>query len=62
MYMHLRGQTGFSPYCSKLGNLPTYLFESNHSDDVLHLEDTLRDVNGLCDPISQAAVHEMRAN
>jgi hypothetical protein len=36
--------------------------ESNHSDDVVHLDDTLRVVNGLCKDISQAAVREMRAN
>jgi hypothetical protein len=37
-------------------------FESNHSDDVVHLEDTLKVVNGLLKDISPADVHEMRAN
>ena len=36
--------------------------ETIHSDDQVHLEETLRIVNGLCEDVSQAAVHEMMAN
>ena len=36
--------------------------KTNHSDDLVHLEATRRVVNGLCNDVFQAAVHEMMAN
>jgi hypothetical protein len=37
-------------------------FKSNHSDEVVRLEETLRVVIDLCEDISPAAVHEMITN